>query len=362
VNRKIYITYGNDAKALTLSLLEAANVKTLISQNASIALKPNLVVAKSAEYGATTHIGILEGLIEYLMENGHKRISIIESSWVGVNTQHAFRVCGYDKLSKKYGVPLLDLKKDETVSVNTAIGSIEICKRVLEADYLINLPVLKGHCQTKITCSLKNCKGCIPDKEKRRFHALGLHKPIAALAAALKPALTIVDSICGDLKFEEGGMPIQTNRIFLGEDMVQLDAFGCELMGIDARDVEYIALAEQFGAGKRTFSEKDIIQINKPDIMVKYPKYSKLVWRLTRNVQQKEACSACYGNLVHALYRLELEGITYTLPIAIGQGWKGVTFHGIGIGSCCDCATTQVVGCPPNAGTIIEALRTNLHR
>lgn len=324
-------------------------------------MKPNLVVAKPAEDGATTHIGILEGLIEYLMENGHKRISIMESSWVGDNTQRAFQVCGYEKLSKKYGVPLFDLKKDKTVSIDTAIGSMEICKRVLEADYLINLPVLKGHCQTKITCALKNCKGCLPDKEKRRFHTLGLHKPIAALAAVLKPALTIVDSICGDLKFEEGGMPIQTNRILLGEDMVQLDTFGCELMGIDVRDVEYITLAEQFGAGKSNFSEQNLIHINKPDIMVEYPKYGEFVRQLTRNVHQRQACSACYGNLVHALYRLELEGITYTPPIAIGQGWKGVTFHGVGIGRCCDCATTQVVGCPPNAGTIIKALRANLH-
>ena len=107
---------------------------------------------------------------------------------------------------------------------------MEICQRALDTDYLINLPVLKGHCQTTITCALKNCKGCLPDSEKRRFHALGLHKPIAALAAVLKPALTIVDSICGDLNFEEGGTPVQTNRMLLGEEIVQLDAFGCKLM------------------------------------------------------------------------------------------------------------------------------------
>ena len=34
-----------------------------------------------------------------------------------------------------------------------------------------------------MTCALKNLKGCLPDREKRRFHALGLTKPIAALGA-----------------------------------------------------------------------------------------------------------------------------------------------------------------------------------
>ena len=58
-----------------------------------------------------------------------------------------------------------------------------------------------------MTCALKNCKGCLPDREKRRFHAEGLMRPIAALATALRPELTIVDSLCGDLDFEEGGNP-----------------------------------------------------------------------------------------------------------------------------------------------------------
>ena len=32
-------------------------------------------------------------------------------------------------------------------------------------DFLINVPVMKGHCQTKITCALKNMKGLIPNSE-----------------------------------------------------------------------------------------------------------------------------------------------------------------------------------------------------
>ncbi|HHX22964.1 MAG: DUF362 domain-containing protein [Tepidanaerobacteraceae bacterium] len=361
MDRNIYIVYGNEAKSMTLALLEAANVKERIPKGASIGLKPNLVVAKSAESGATTHKGIAEGIIEYLMENGHKQISIMESSWVGGNTRRAFNVSGYDALSKKYGVPLYDLKRDATTTVDTAIGKMEICQRALDTDYLINLPVLKGHCQTTITCALKNCKGCLPDSEKRRFHALGLHKPIAALAAVLKPALTIVDSICGDLNFEEGGTPVQTNRMLLGEDMVQLDAFGCKLMGIDVSKVEYIALAEKYGAGKADFSNDDLIQVNSPDAILEYPKSSGLVRRLGKNVKQKDACSACYGNLIHALYRLELENYPYTAPIAIGQGWKGIPFDGVGIGRCCDCAKKRINGCPPNAETIMAGLRAYLH-
>ena len=103
---------------------------------------------------------------------------------MGDDTGRAFRAAGYEAVGKKYGVPLFDLKRDKTRRVDTPLRPMDICCRALDADYLINLPVLKGHCQTAMTCALKNCKGCLPDREKRRFHAEGLMRPIAALAAA----------------------------------------------------------------------------------------------------------------------------------------------------------------------------------
>ena len=226
----IYEIYGFDAHQMTYALMEAAQAAKLIPIDGRIALKPNLVLAAPPERGATTHAGVLSGAIEYLRDHGVKHIEIIESSWVGGRTEEAQRAAGYDTVCKKYGVPFYDLKLDHAASVDTPFGPIAICDRARAADVLINLPVLKGHCQTGMTCAMKNCKGCIPDKEKRRFHAAGLMKPIAALAWALRPRLTIVDSICGDLDFEEGGNPVPTGRMYLGTDMVQLDAYVCELM------------------------------------------------------------------------------------------------------------------------------------
>lgn len=259
---------------------------------------------------------------------------------------------------------LLDLKKDPTQTVATAIGQIQICRTPLEIDYWINLPVLKGHCQTVMTSALKNCKGCLPDQEKRRFHTMGLHKPIAALAAAVMPDLTIVDSICGDLNFEEGGTPIQTDRLFLGEDMVQLDAFGCQLLGIDLTDVPYIGLAEQYGAGQASVTDDDIIVVTPPNSSANLAgpgtvgtiRTSGLVRNLTSQVQQASACSACFGNLVHALYRLQEEDQPYRGPLFIGQDYRGQKLDGIGIGNCCNGARRFVPGCPPSAEQILEQL------
>ena len=216
---------------------------------------------------------------------------------------------------------------------------------------------LKGTLPDRNDLLPKNNKGCIPDYEKRRFHSLGLHGPIAALAAKLRPSLYIIDSICGDLNFEEGGTPIQTNRMLLGHDPVQLDAYGCSLMGIDLHEVKYIRYAEEWGAGSAILSEEDIIRLNPPEVVSAYPCPSGMVAKLTKNVDQRSACSACFGNLVHALYRMEHEyHRTYKGNISIGQEFKGMTCKGIGIGYCCKNAESCVLGCPPSADDIIDTL------
>lgn len=354
---KLYVTYGGDAKDMTLELLEAAQVAANIPQGASIALKPNLVNSSPAGEGATTHTQIVEGCIEYLRDHGVRNLTIMESSWVGADTQRAFDRCGYRELSKRYDVPLYDLKRDNSRPVKTPLGEVRVCARVLDADYLITLPVLKGHTQTRITCALKNSKGCIPDAEKRRFHALGLHRPIAALAVARKPDLCIVDSICGDLNFEEGGTPVYTNRVYLTRDPVMADAYGCALMGIDAQEIEYIRLAERFGVGSTQISEDDVIMLSDPACTPAYPRPSGIVSRLTRNVTQDCACSVCFGNLVHALYRLNESGYSFNGRICIGQGFRCKQFEAIGIGNCCRGASRNVPGCPPDAERILNFLK-----
>ncbi len=350
---QIYEIYGRDAHAMTVALLEAGHPADGLPRSASIALKPNLVTSSTPESGATTHPGVLSGCISYFQSRGFRNISIIEGSWVGENTRRAFQSCGYDRVCQEYGVPFYDLKKDRTRKVRTPMREMEICCRALDADFLISLPVLKGHCQTLMTCALKNSKGCIPDREKRRFHTEGLNRPIAALAAALKPDLTIVDSICGDLNFEEGGNPVQTDRMYMGTDQVQLDTYGCSLMGLELEDVPYISLAEQWGAGSTALRPEDIITLNDPASAPAFPKPPGLAGRLTRNVRENSACSACYASLVRALYT---SGNT-SVPVYIGQGWKGCTLEGLGFGSCCAGAEISLPGCPPTAAAAVSFLR-----
>lgn len=42
---------------------------------------------------------------------------------------------------------------------------LRICDAAMDGAFLINMPVLKGHCQTHVTSVLKNAKSVIPNAE-----------------------------------------------------------------------------------------------------------------------------------------------------------------------------------------------------
>ena len=297
-------------------------------------------------------------MIEHLQKEGYKNISILEGSWIGENTGRAFKACGYGTLSKKYGVPLLDLQKDSSFEFDAAGMKLKICSSLKEIDFLINIPVLKGHCQTKMTCALKNLKGCIPDSEKRRFHTMGLHKPIAHLNLAVKSSLVIIDGLMGDLNFEEGGNPVEMNRIIMGIDPVLLDTYAAELMGLSPDEVPYIRIAEEIGVGSSDLGKAHIHHLNE-DRTVRRSAKSGRAEVLARYVKSEDACSACYGSLLHALERLDEKGLLDpSLPsLCIGQGYRGKTGKGVGIGSCTSGLGRSLKGCPPSAGEILRFLQ-----
>ncbi|MCL2000765.1 MAG: DUF362 domain-containing protein [Planctomycetes bacterium] len=353
---KLFAIYGADPAEMAKQLMTAAGVIEAIPAGARISLKPNLVVGRPAAGGATTHPEILAGIIEWLFDHGRKEVDIIEGSWLGDDTGRAFAACGMNDLGKRYGVRLHDLKRDSATAVDTPAGKMHICDRALAADFLINLPVLKGHCQTRMTCVLKNMKGCITDAEKRRFHREGLDQCIAALATAIVPHVSIVDGICGDLDFEEGGTPVQADRMLLGADPVKLDSYASTLMGLAPTQVGYLPLAAEYGVGEMGWEESDLVELNRP-VIASAGRASGKMQSLGKYAKADQACSACYANLIHALKRLEERGgLRQPPPIHIGQGWKGKELQGVGIGLCCRKAAKNIPGCPPTALAIAEAL------
>ncbi len=357
-NTEILAIYGKDYKDMTKKLLEEACLASRIpDKECRIGIKPNLVSPSDPSRGATTHPEIVEGIIEYLQERGFHDLVMLEGSWVGDKTEDTARLCGYYDLSEKYGVDFLDMQKDSYETYDCEGMELKICDEAKKLDFLINVPVMKGHCQTKITCALKNMKGLIPNSEKRRFHSMGLHKPIAHLAVGIHQDFIVVDNICGDWDFEDGGNPVVMNRIMAAADPVLCDAYVAHLMGYALEEIPYIQMAADLGAGLEDWELAEFRELNLPKEKAVVPKDRKIV-ELQDTVEEVESCSACYGYLIPALQRLKEEGLLKNLneKICIGQGFRGKTGE-LGIGQCTRKFRHFLKGCPPTEEEIYQFLK-----
>jgi len=360
---EILMIYGSNPAEMAIKLAEAAELEKLIGDREKcIGLKPNLVLSRPAMEGATTHPEIAAGLISYLKKNGFRNMVILEGSWVGDSTSNAFSACGYRALAKETGVELIDTQTDCYDIVDCKGMKIEICRSVKKLDFMINLPVMKGHCQTLLTCALKNSKGLISDREKRRFHSLGLMRPIAHLNTAIRNDFIVVDGICGDLDFEEGGNPVYGGRMFAGRDPVLCDTMAAELMGYDISEIPYIGLAEKLGVG--SIGPGHIRELNKSIDVPLIPNSDfnmpgRKVKELSAFINEDSSCSACYAGLVFALSRLGKSERDRLGRISIGQGFRKKK-GSLGVGQCTGDFNFSCPGCPPVGAEILSFLKKRI--
>ncbi|MFC1953730.1 DUF362 domain-containing protein, partial [Chloroflexota bacterium] len=175
-------------------------------------------------------------------EIGAKPI-IVESSSIGADTEESFQVAGYLKLRDE-GFEVIDLKKEENVTVPVPGGSvlkeISLPRIVVDADAIISVPRMKTHEQAKVTLSLKNMKGVLPDIFKRKFHlTFGIFQGVADLCTVIRPALSVVDGIIA----MEGlgpteGTPVKMGLIIAGKDPVAVDTTTGLVMGFEPGEDE----------------------------------------------------------------------------------------------------------------------------
>jgi hypothetical protein len=197
---------------------------------------------------------------------------------------------------------------------------------------------------------------------------MGLHKPIAYLNKIIRTDLVIVDGIMGDLDFEEGGNPVQMDMVLAGRDPVLVDSYVAGLLGYAPEEIGYLRIAESIGVGSFVDESTEVIELNKEYSGMRGAPTRKIE-RLAQYVDEKDACSACYGSLIRALARLDEQGLLGQIPgkIHIGQGYRGKSGTGIGVGACARGFAVSVRGCPPTAREIIEAIarivqqQTNLY-
>jgi uncharacterized protein (DUF362 family) len=190
------------------------------------------------KFGFLTTSRIVEDIIILLKDYGCTDITIGEGTVLnkelGSNTKAAFKWSGMKKVAKRYGVKMKDFHEDSVESFDFEGNRIEIYRSVLDAEFLIDIPVLKTHYQAQISLGIKNLKGCISMKSRSVFHKKDLPRLVAALGTKIIPDLTIIDGTYG---LERGPGPLgrahRMDIIIAGRDVLSCDIVGTRIMGLD---------------------------------------------------------------------------------------------------------------------------------
>ncbi|MCD6574288.1 DUF362 domain-containing protein [Candidatus Aerophobetes bacterium] len=361
-------------KSLEKALDLIGGIETFICRGDTVIVKPNLIKPAHYKTGTITNPFLVEAACRIVKEKGAKKVIVADGAAVGYDTEKAFDEAGLREITKKIDVELFDFKKAERIGVPVPYGRvlhrIKLPRVFLEADIVINIPVMKTHDVFPATLGIKNIKGVIREEDKKRFHKWGLSRAIVDLNKVAFPDLTIVDGTVG----MEGlgpthGEPVNLGVIVVSRDVVAADTVASTIMGIDPSEIEYIKLAEKEGLGCADLSRIEVVG-ERLENLIRPFKRVKLDFKKYEDkgifIHERGACSGCRHNMESIITSLEKKGELEYLKgfhIVFGQLSKmpeRVRGKLVFIGLCTREYKNKgyyIPGCPPHPEDIMNELK-----
>ena len=220
-----------------------------LKPGSKVVIKPNMVIRGSKTQrpdGNVTLVETVESMILLLREQGCNDITVADGGIIHtdlrLNTPSAFKWAGYDEMSDRLGVPLVDLNEGPFETVDLEGVPVKIAKIIMDAEFLIDIPVLKTHGQTQVSLGIKNLKGALAFESKKDFHRHDLPRMIALLGKTIKIDLTVIDGNFGIQKGPTGDDVHKVGVIVAGKDILDVDIVGCQLLGIDPTQVDHLRI------------------------------------------------------------------------------------------------------------------------
>ncbi len=280
-------------------------------------IKPNLVSEHGLKEGVknggvTTDCGVIKGMIDLLQPVAGKIIIAEGSSINRSETARMFAHYGLDRLAAAYGgqVALVDLNSDACRAVAIPDGrrqaTREIPRTLLEADLVINMPVLKLHFAAGASLAIKNLQGAIPPIEKYKVHFFGLWQNLINTYKIIKPGLIIIDGLFGQEGFGPiSGSPRRMNLLIGGTNPVAVDSVALRVMGLDPVDSPPVLMAGHEGLGPLDPGRIDVkgVPVKAAAAEFERPLINLAGGRQFR-VHDGNACPGCRGYLHFTLNKL----------------------------------------------------------
>ena len=242
-----------------------------------VVIKPNAKNPAPPGYGIITDPRVVEAVINLSFQRGAKTVKIAEGAAYpsgAYNTFAAFEAIGITEIAKRWNVELVDLNSYDSIDIDVTGGLVldwvRVGKSVIEADVVINVPVLKTHKATLMSACVKNIGvGCATREEKKRLHRLGIDEGLVDVYSVVPTTYHLVDGIVaweGDGPNLPPGKSRPLGLLIAGKDGVAVDTVCTKIMGFDPADVKHLQLAKQQGLGIMDLEEITIKGLKLEDV------------------------------------------------------------------------------------------------
>jgi uncharacterized protein (DUF362 family) len=315
----VSIVKGSDADAMVEEAIEhLGGVGTLFKPGATVVIKPNAGHVYPPESAVDTSPEVVAATIKALRKGKPKEIILAEASAIGCDTMECLEASGIKKAAEEAGVDrIIDIKSEKDLvdipipDARSDIKEVKLPRFLVDADFIVNLPIFKSHVSMVFSCALKNIKGVVQDIVHAVMHFTDLAAAMMDLWSVIDVDLTIADLIRPMEGFgPHCGTPIDFGCVVASADPVALDATACRMVGLDIDKVDYFEAAIERGMGNVDESRIEIRgntleEVRKP-IYLPYlegfggwPEYE---------FYTQNACSTCQGLIAYTMVRMQALG------------------------------------------------------
>ena len=311
----------------------------------SVFIKPNIVfwsrVVDMPPWGVITTSRVVEDVVRELRERGAGEIIIGEGT---VTTDpsdtetgaDAYEKLGYNKIAKEYDVKVIDIFDSKFREIDLGDGiKLGFAPEFLDADLVVNLPVLKTHAQTRVSLGIKNLKGCIDKKSRKRCHSdnmiIDLEAHVAKLSGVVKNVCTIIDGI---YTLEKGpgfsGNARRSDIIIASSDMIAADIAGAAALGFDPAEIRHLSIKCKEEGIEPSLDSIDLV--GEPIDAVASPHKWDFPYNETNtlpaNMIKKGVSGLSFPKYDHSMCTY-CSAIVGLLQFAIGAAFKGEPFDNV---------------------------------
>lgn len=261
-----------DINLLENKIREAINLigdlDKLIKKDSKVFIKLNCVGPFPKESAITTHPAFVEAVVKIVLTRTNN--IIIGDNPATKDIISVLKKNGVYDIVSKYNLKVLNGKDSITITnpKPNIYADFEVSKEFFECDTLINLPKLKTHTLTYMSCAEKNFFGLIFGLQKASWHVrasnpLEFGNALNDLYGAFlesyknKTILNICDGILaldGDGP-STGGYPVKANCLLASLDAISLDVIACRLAKLDEDRIFVSNIGAERGYGEN----KDIL-------------------------------------------------------------------------------------------------------